>query len=87
MSLPTMALCERCKAGLSEVFILEPAEDMWDLNGQCSFCGRKTLTLRCRYERKDAQARRERIARQKARGPYPQKDRRAHYRPPFREDF
>lgn len=87
MKVPVMNLCERCKVKLTDMFILEPLTDIWDMNGQCSFCWKKTYTLPFRYERKDAQARRERIARRKARGPYPQKDRRAQYRPPFREDF
>ena len=80
MKVPVMALCERCKEKLADVFILEPVEDIWDIDGQCYFCGRKAYTLRCKYRRRNE---RQRSARREYRST---KDTRAQWRPSFRDE-
>lgn len=82
MKVPVMALCERCKEKMTDIFILEPVEDIWDMSGQCYFCGRKTYTIRCKYERRDERQRR--AGREAKRN---RKDTRAKWRPPFREEW
>lgn len=76
MKTPVMVLCEACHDKMTNVFIFEPVNEIWEKR-QCSMCGRNIYTLRYKYERISERYRPRREPRQK--------DTRAQWQPPFRE--
>ncbi len=83
MSIPVMALCDRCQRNMQEFYYLEKVDEPRELR-TCTICCREEIMARYGYEQK--KARRERMQRAQSRSGPRERDRRARYREPFRGD-